>query len=291
MKSVAIVLFAMVSCVSTNNTLSCDPWPENLKTVRDCCNIPYHSNSILLNHCFEKCESRERSDDERNECAAKCYGNVTLMITDGKINKKVVIRIYGNNAFYQQHWMKLINESVENCEFDEFGTVAGSLAKFFECVNLNLENNCVSFTNTPECDKVQELFEKCHNYEPDCSQWPENLINPEICCKTPPLFNSRLIATCRRKCSALELFLPRIMSCIDGCLYNETKLKIDGRFDFEVVEKFLIENSKNQPEWENPIKDAVGKCETKMKGKLKKTGRLKFSEIFQSSKVPTRLIA
>lgn len=221
-----------------------------------------------MNHCFFKCHTNETSEDEQNECAAHCYSNVTLLIADGKFNKNIAKRIYGNNAFHELRWTKLINESVDSCDFNETGSLAGSLAIFFECINLNLENNCASFVNSLECDKVQEHFEKCNKIEPDCNHWPQTLINPEVCCITPRLFNQHQIFSCRRKCSAKELFLQRQIKCVDNCLYNETNVKVDGKFNFEVVKKFLLENSKKQPKWETAINDAVEKCEKKIKGWL-----------------------
>lgn len=219
-----------------------------------------------MNHCFFKCHVNETDEDEQNDCAARCFANVTLLMTDGKLHKNIAKRIYGNNAYYEQRWMKLINESVDRCEYDESGVLAENLAKFFECINEHLENNCASFVNSLECDKVQEHFEKCHNLEPDCENWPQSLINPEVCCITPRLFSQHQIFLCRRKCSAKELFLQRQFKCIDNCLYNETGVKVEGKFDFEVIKKFLLENSKSQPEWEKSIEDAAEKCEKKIEG-------------------------
>lgn len=219
-----------------------------------------------MSHCFFKCHAKNGTDDEQNDCAARCYANVTLLITDGKLNKNVAKRIYSNTAYYEHRWMKLINDSVDECEYDESGVLAENLAKFFECINQNLENNCVDFVNSHECDKVQKHFEKCHNFEPDCKHWPQTLINPEVCCVTPRLFSQNHILSCRRKCSAKELFLQRQLKCVDNCLYNDTKVKENGKFDFTVVQKLLIENSKSQPDWEKSIEDAVEKCEKKMRG-------------------------
>lgn len=248
---------------------SCDPWPENLKPLRECCNIPHHSNTILMNHCYFKCNTSDKDGDQQNDCAAKCYTNFTLLITDDKLNKNVVKRIYGGNAFYEEKWMKLINGSVDNCDFDESGPLVENLAKFFECINLQLENNCASFTNSIECDKVQEYFEQCNNIKPDCEVWPQTVINPDVCCKTPPVFSQRHINTCRQKSLTKELFLPRQIKYMESCLFNETNIKVDGKFDFAVLQKLLIANTKENPEWEKPITEAIEKCEKKMKGLIK----------------------
>lgn len=202
------------------------------------------------------------------------------MSSNGKINKNVVKRIYNANAFFEQKWMKLINESVEHCNFDESKDLAKSLAKFFECTNQNLEDNCVNFVNTLECDKAQEHFETCKNVKPDCGFWPEELLNPEICCNTPRLFSqfSRHSVNCRKKCSAEELFVPRQIKCVENCLNNDTKLKVNGKFDFKVVKQLLLESTQKKEEWEKPISEAAEKCEGKINGKetWKKFEKLKL---------------
>lgn len=174
--------------------------------------------------------------------------------------------------------MKLINNSVENCKFEESRDLVKSLASFFECTNQNLEDNCVNFVNTLECDKVQEHFEACKNLKPDCKRWPDNYLDPEICCNTPRLFSpmSRHTVNCRKKCSSQELFIPRIIKCVENCLNVDTKLKVNGKFDFKVVRKLLLESTLKKEEWEKPIKEAAEKCEGRMNGEKSFLG-LKFN--------------
>ena len=194
---------------------------------------------------------------------------MTLLVgSDGKINKNVAKRIYNSNAYFEQNWMKLINDSVEMCNFEESKSLAKSLAKFYECVNQNLEDSCVNFVNTIECDKVQEHFETCRNITPNCHSWPENLIDPEPCCNTPRLFplTSHLNLICRKKCSAEEFFVPRQMKCVENCLNNDTKLKVNGKFDFKVVKQLLLESTTKKSEWEKPVAEAASVCEGKIHG-------------------------
>jgi hypothetical protein len=190
------------------------------------------------------------------------------MNSDGKFNKNIVKRIYNMNSFYEQRWVKLINDSVESCKFEESKNLARSLAKFFECTNQYLEDNCINFVNTLECDKVQEHFESCNNVTADCNTWPENLLDPEFCCNTPRMFsqNSKHSVSCRRKCSAEELFIPRQIKCVESCLNVDTKLKVNGKFDFKVVKQLLLESTQKKDEWEKPISAAAEKCEGKLNG-------------------------
>lgn len=222
-----------------------------------------------MNHCFFKCNSNETTLDEQNECASKCYSNYTLLISaDGTINKNVVKRIYNTNALFEERWMSIINASVSECDFEKSEALSQSLAKFYECVNLRLENNCVSFVNTLECDGVQEYYERCNNIRYDCDSWPEDMIFPISCCKTPQLFTKQLTYSCRRKCLAEEFFIPRQVKCIEYCLLNETNIKTDGKFNIDVVKNLLIENTRTKPSWQKGIEDATTKCDKKMKGKL-----------------------
>jgi hypothetical protein len=181
--------------------------------------------------------------------------NSTLLLVDGKINKQIVKRIYNANAFHEPKWMKLVSESVEICKFEESKSLSKSLAKFYECINQNLEDNCVSFVNTIECDKVEEHFESCRNETFDCKTWPEMFVEPEPCCNTPQLFphSSRHNLNCRKKCSTEEFFLPRQITCVEDCMNSESKLKAHGKFDFKIAKILLLENTNKKEEWDKPI--------------------------------------
>lgn len=246
---------------------SCFPWPDKLLSIRECCNTPFHYNSALLNHCYFGCKSLSLDAFEQNDCASRCYTNYTLLVNDdGELNKNVVKRIYNGNAFNEPKWMKVINETVDFCDYNKSDSLTESLASFYECVNSKLENSCVKFINTRECDEVEEYFESCKNIQPDCNIWPDDLINPEGCCKTVPLFNREIQQTCRQNCAMKELYIPRQVNCTWRCMFNDSKVHMDGKFDFSVVKFLLIQNSKSNPDWEKPIEIAVEKCEEKLKG-------------------------
>lgn len=162
--------------------------------------------------------------------------------------------------------MKVIDKTVDSCEFQEADSLTQSLAIFYECVNHKLADNCVEFVNTRECDKVEEYFETCKDIQPDCDSWPESLPNPEVCCKTVRLFNRELIQNCKKICAMKELYIPLQLNCTHRCLFNDSKVRVDGKFDFNVVKSLLMKNSKNNLNWEKPIENAVEKCEKKLKG-------------------------
>lgn len=250
----------------------CATWPENLKSLRDCCELPVGPNPVILNYCFRtKCAHLNESESDQNECGARCFSNMTLLLDDsGEINKNVVKRIYNTHATYATEWIVVINQTVEtSClETDKSKPLAESFAAYFNCIDLNLAENCASFVNSLECDHVQEHFEKCKNISVDCQVWPESIIvDVDMCCIVPKLFSKQIHDGCREKCHAKELFHDRLVNCTKECMFSEARLQTDsGEIDFEVVKQTLIENSKNNSMWFEVIEKAVGYCFDKYRG-------------------------
>lgn len=256
----------VVFCESSAES-SCDPWPSYLRSREDCCNIPSQSNTILQDICTTKCSLK--SVESQSDCAVECYVNITTIIKDGSINKIAVKRLYENNAFHNREWVKVIGEAVEKCDYETTGTLTQNLIKFHNCVNDLLAENCVSFIQTPECDPTEEYHEQCKNIQPNCTAWPTHQIHPEVCCKTPQLFSEALTSKCSRDCKRKELFLVKQSECIQNCTYIETGLRSDGKVDFEVVKKMLIESSNKSEAWEKPIESSIQFCEKKIRGNSK----------------------
>lgn len=256
-----------VESETTEAAGSCHPWPTHLKSVRDCCNIPTHSNALTQNICASKCNMKH--GESRVECELVCYVNQTALIQDEKINKVVVQRIYENNAFHERRWGKFILEAVqEKCEYVATGSLLADLMKYYNCVDDHLSENCVSFMQTPECDASEEHFMKCKNLEPNCTAWPARQMRPDSCCKTFPLIPETLHTKCRQECQRKELFYHRIQECVRNCTHIETGLVVDDKIDFGVVKKLLIESSKGSLEWEKPIEIAVEHCSILVSGKI-----------------------
>lgn len=254
---------------------SCQPWPSHLKTVRDCCNIPSHSNALTQNICASKCNLKH--GESRVECELFCYVNQTALIQDEKINKEAVQRIYENNAFHERRWGIFIQEAIrEKCEYVATGSLLADLMKFYNCVDDHLSENCVSFMQTNDCDASEEYFMKCKNIEPNCTDWPVHQRRPDSCCKTFALFPQALQSKCRHECQRKELFLHRVQECVHNCTHLETGLIADEKIDFEVVKKMLIESSQHSLEWEKPIEIAVENCNTLIKGETIIEGAFRF---------------
>lgn len=248
----------------------CESWPENLKSLRDCCEVPEGPNPVILNYCFKtRCAHLNQTDDEQNECGARCFANMTLLLDEtGVINKNIVKRIYNIHASHSPEWLKVINKTVDTtCDYNLTKSTAESLAAYFDCINSNLEENCASFVNSLECDHVQEHFEKCNNVSVDCEKWPENMMDIGMCCIVPRLFTRKIYQNCRHQCFGKELFHDRRVKCIRKCMFSEAKIKTDdGLIDYDAVTKTLIENSKNNSHWFDIIGDVVKHCSNKIQG-------------------------
>lgn len=244
---------------------SCDPWPKNIKSREDCCNVPSQSNVMLENVCFSRCKLK--SIDLQDGCALECYVNMTTVIKEGTINKVAVKRIYENNAYEERQWIKVIGEGVDKCEYNSTGSLTQNLIKFHTCVNNFLSDNCVSFVQTPECDASEVHYEQCMNIQTTCTSWPLHLMHPESCCTIPQLFSDEFSSKCRHSCKRKELFILKQGECMNNCIFNETGLRSEEKIDFEVVERMLIENSNKTVAWEKPIKDSVQICEKSVRGK------------------------
>lgn len=165
-------------------------------------------------------------------------------------------------------WLRTIEDAVDVCEFNETTNLHQALATFYSCIHDYLGDHCVNFIQTPECEKTQELYEDCHKVRLNCDFWPRNLATPEYCCKIPPLFSQNLTSKCRHECERKELFVQRQQRCIEGCLYNDTKLRVEEKFNFNAVMEMLIESSGRSAAWRQPIEQAVEKCKKAIGGEF-----------------------
>lgn len=266
MKKFLIFLCAFVIAAADDEpAVDCENWPSNLKKVEECCNIPFHSNSLIQNICYSKCVIKAK--DLQDDCTAECYVNMTGLIKEGTINKVAVKRIYENNCFSDRRWAKTISDAVDKCEYDSSESVMKNLVKFYNCADDFLAANCVSFIQSVECDATEDHFEQCKKIEPNCTAWPIDLMHPDVCCKIPKLISDDLTTKCRFGCQRKEFFSHKQVECMQNCTYIDTGLKLNGKFDFEVVKKILMESTNKTEAWEKPIGEAAEVCEKLLKGK------------------------
>lgn len=265
MRIIAIVL--LLSTVVTGNDESsddCKTWPSNLKSLQECCTVPYYLNVMVQNVCQVKCSIKTKY--LQYDCIADCYLNMTGLIKDGTINKLVAKKIFENNIHIDKNWIKLISDGVDKCEYEKNGTVIESLIKFYNCVNDFLAENCLTFNQYSECFATEAHFVKCKNISPNCTAWPTNVIHPEVCCKVPALISQNLKTKCRIQCQKKEFFTISISECSQNCTFLEAGLQADGTISFDVVKRILRENANTSEAWEKSITEAVEVCEKTTKG-------------------------
>lgn len=254
--------------VEKTKKATCNPWPSDLKHPRDCCDIPHNPGSITLNTCFYRCSAREMDEQRQVDCAAGCFVNTTGILIDNRLNRERLKNMFVSGMFPNDRWLRVMEDAIDSCEFSTKGNLHKALAAFYACIHEYLADHCVNFIQSIDCEKTQELYEDCNQIRLNCDYWPRNLASPEYCCKIPPLFSTNLTATCRHLCNTKELFVQRQQKCIENCLFNDTKLRSDGKFNFNVVMEMLIESSGRSKEWRKSIETAVEKCKKALGGEF-----------------------
>lgn len=268
MKS-TITLFCFISVfVSIKSEDSCDPWPENLKTVELCCDLPQHNPIPEEQICDRKCMKDNQESTINDTCMNECFITSQIFTKDKKIDKSVLTQPYGvmlsNNI---PGWNPVWAKSVELCEFESTGNLNNDLAKFIHCTRTYLLKNCIVFKlHDPECYLVEEHFMKCNKIEVNCSQVLTEEEDRDCCSAKPELIKFQTIKDCSDKCLETEYFRIMIKKCVFDCLIKVTKIMADNKFDFEVAKTLLTESANMSVEWDKPIEDTITKCQKKLIG-------------------------
>lgn len=255
MKSPAIFLLLSLSLISGDSESECNSWPPNLKSVRECCALPHFISEQLRHYCYLTCLGKDFA--QQADCASECYMNKSEIMNGTSINIAAVKRIYdAHEPPQQRYWEKILTSALSQCKFDTTGSTSQNLIKFYECVNEYLADNCIRFHKTPECEAVENHFEKCKNLTADCTIAPSN-VNDSNCCHSLLYFSREVLTKCSFECERKEFLL--IYECQHECRNNKTLQAIDGKA--ENLKKLLIESSNNLTEWEKPIDESVKSCE------------------------------
>jgi len=226
--------------------------------------IPHNPLQITLNTCYYRCTTREQDERHQIECGASCFINVTGIFYDHRLNRERIKNLMIGASVVPSKWIRIIENGIDSCKFEEHGTMHDRLARFFGCVTDFMTDNCVQFVQSPDCERTQELFEQCHHIKPICEHWPFGYGTLDSCCKIPPLFSQALRSKCHHECTYSELFLQRQAKCDEICRYDDTKLRVGNKFNFDAVKGMLLESAKGTPDWKLPIDHAVDKCKHAM---------------------------
>lgn len=276
--SLGFVLLAIVF-VAAESEDSCEPWPSELKSLKECCTLPVRLMCPSEVSCAKECseenvgvklddQSASVEDvDKMRKCIEDCFIKLSYLMENKttKINKKMARKLYHSNHPFIETWIESVENSVEKCELGSSESFSTNLAEFFNCVDVNLIKRCDHVQYHIEgCEKVEEHLQKCRNIQPNCTEWPVLLFKPKHCCiDPPPLLNDDLVKKCYENCDAIEYFRQFAGQCVHKCLYEETKITTaeDSKFDFEIVKKLLVENSNKTVDWTSAIDFASQECE------------------------------
>lgn len=260
---------------------SCEPWPSDLKTIKECCNFPPRRITVSENSCFRQCSENnpeqdiysqmltEEDNSKLKACMELCFmTQSTLVDSDMKLNKESVKHLYQHQVhiYGEANWDDVLDNATESCKMESNGSLSEILAQYFICIEDYLANNCVEFSYLDQaCGAVEERFLKCKNIQFDCNNFPIALPDQRTCCKFPTLMTYENLFTCRDKCELTEYFFDFFVDCIRSCLHDEVKIFVDGKIpeevDHEKVKKLLVENSKNKNvDWTNVIDESIKKC-------------------------------
>lgn len=250
--------------ISELDQKGCFSWPANLKTLRECCVLPEAVQYSTVKSCRRRCSAQGFTAGAN--CVVDCFVNKTALFKDGVFDKPAAAGLYKT---YFNQWEPIIKEGVNQCNYNPSGPLEGNLAKYFDCVDNYLSQNCVHFVESNECVAVQERFDACNNVPQNCTKWPANLFLPAFCCDIPKIY-PKTTSKCKIKCSKMELFRFKRKQCEKDCTNRETGLITgSGTINFKVAETLLTlnMNETDSMKWTNSIKSAIAKCEADMKGK------------------------
>lgn len=275
--------FAVFSCLfgsivdqtapsaAENHTENCTSWPSGLKTLAECCVIPHHSDYNAEEGCERDCYGQKDYKGGILKCVLDCYiGKGTLLMRYGKISTTTVARLYERESYYldgsSEKWKEIIAAGVTSCHFESNGTLKENLAKYFNCIDDYLTENCIQFKNTEECFKVYNHVEDCKSPLTDCSKWPENLTFSANCCNMPHVFEN-ISSNCFSSCAKKELLPIPQNNCAKLCDSLETGLLTsDGILNVDKLRKNLQESERFSEKWNKQTDDAIETCKTEVKG-------------------------
>lgn len=192
-------------------------------------------------------------------------------MADGKFSKEVAKLIFkGYSNIYKNYtgsdpWFQTISDAVDKCEFSNSPNMTDNLAKFYNCTDTYLRNNCMAIDTIDECDPVEEFWEKCKGIKPSCTEWPIKIMLPEFCCKYPEVLTTKVKTECQSKCKEKPSQRDQA-SCTHECIDKSLALKKDGKYDFDAVKALLIANSNKSASWDKSIDLAVQNCKTAVEG-------------------------
>jgi hypothetical protein len=253
--AIYLLLFAVIPASLAN---SCEPWPQNVPSLHDCCVFPHYLDLYAYAECMKHCLENHGSDDN---CLLDCYINITRIIQDGELDAQSVRDIYMENVDTKA-WESILTASIDKCKSvvnasDESG-LRWHLFTFFGCVKSESLPHCLEFYGTNDCYESEKFFLKCNNVQMDCEKWPERFSNETLinCCNFPQIFDDYFTEMCEMQCA----FDGDVLKCIEQCRYVATGIVSKGAINVEMIMGRIKSHRNYGKEWDGVIDEAVGTC-------------------------------
>lgn len=249
---------------------SCVPYPKDLKSLEECCDVPIIFSDNLLSTCEHMC-AHDKKDKDDPDCPMYCLFINNNIMRNGVINKTAIEDFLDQHGYGDPNWRPITKKGIDKCDivYDKTKSFRDAFEKFEDCLNINYEEHCINFKEPLECDKVEEFMVKCQNIKHDCTVWPKWIVKlPEHCCGgRPELFSKEFTSKANEYCKKQDLVSKAgTMQCLATFLVNTTGIKTNGKWDFTIATKFLTENSKNNAKWKTAIEKTVEACEKQVQG-------------------------
>lgn len=267
-------LNSQASLVSTDSTVknkssSCLPYPANLKSLEECCQVPILFDDEVFGTCEFIC-SEDKKDSKNPDCPVKC-----LFENNGIVKKKVVNRTaiewtYDKFGLAYPLWKNVTSSGLDKCvlEYDDKPGLKEKFELFEKCMSKHYQVNCVQFKEPVECDAVEDFMEKCHGNHENCEIWPTWIVKlPEYCCPNrPELFSKEMKAKAEDYCSDQQIIsnLGK-MQCLATYSLNATGIRSGEKWDFTIALKMLNDHE-SDPKWKSIIEKTIKTCENQVHG-------------------------
>ncbi|KAG5669813.1 hypothetical protein PVAND_000106 [Polypedilum vanderplanki] len=251
-------IIAIIFFITPSYSSDCEPWPENIPNLHDCCVFPHYLDLYTYAACMKHCIENHEKDPT---CLLKCYLNVTNIIHDDELDVHGVKEIYMENVDTKA-WEPIILNSIESCKSlvnaSNETNLKEELFSFFGCVKNESLPHCLEFYGTHNCYETEKYFLNCSNVTFDCSTWPDRFANETLinCCNFPQIFDDSFTEKCEMQC----VFDGDVLGCIEKCRYFDTGIVGNGTINVNAIKRRIQKHRNYKKDWNAVIDEAVGTC-------------------------------
>lgn len=213
--------------------------------------------------------SEDKKEKNNPDCPINCLFINNGIMKKGVINETAILIFYDKFGLGNPGWKNITADSLQKCLtlLNDSKSFFKSFEKFEKCMNEDMQLHCIEGKDPEECDKVENFMQKCQNVHIDCEIWPRYIVKlPELCCSgRPELFTAEIKSATDEFCKAQDIISNLgQMQCRATRMLNETGIKSNGKWNFSIAEKLLIENSRGDAKWKKAIEKTVETCEKKV---------------------------